>query len=92
MMRRLTVSLTIVTLVGLSFTVGCVGRTVAHVANAGKVIMMYQDLGPTTSQSTGDHLHTISTVIDYDAHAFFDDLDLLYQTDRPTRLTRWIER
>ncbi len=92
-MRRSTGCLVLVGVAGLLFTAGCgYGRAAAEVANAGKVVMMAQELGPTTTQSTGEHLHTINTVIDQDARAFFDDLDLLYQTERPTRLTRWIER
>ena len=72
---------------------GCnVGRTAAYVGDAGKLVMMSQGLGPTLTQSTGDHMHTISTVIDFDRRALFNDLDLLYQTDRPSRLSRWHDR
>lgn len=72
---------------------GCnVGRTAAQVGDAGKLFMMSQNLGPTLTQSTGDHMHTISTVIDQDRRALFDDLDMLYQTDRPSRLSRWHDR
>ncbi|MEE9295769.1 MAG: hypothetical protein V3W34_12520 [Phycisphaerae bacterium] len=91
-MQRFTILLASIGLVSLTVVAGCTGRSVARIADAGKVIMMSQDLGPTMTQSTGDHLHVINTAIDYDARAFFDDLDLLYQTNRPTRLTRWIER
>jgi hypothetical protein len=62
------------------------------VGYVGKVVAMESDPGPTVTQSTGDHLHTINTVIDMDQRAFFDDLDLLLLQDRPTRLTRWVER
>jgi len=72
---------------------GCnVGRTAAEVGDAGKLVMMSQNLGPTLTQSTGDHMHTIATVIDQDRRALFDDLDMLYQTDRPSRLSRWHDR
>ena len=92
-MKRVTVFWTCVGLIGVCVLAGCnVGRTTAHVADAGKVVMMSQGLGPTMTQSTGEHLHTINSTIDQDARAFFEDLDMLYQTDRPTRLTRWIER
>ncbi len=79
--------------IGLFSVSGCAtGRNVGYVGYAGKIIMNAHDLGPTMTQRTGEHMHDISTVIDYDARAIFDDLDMLYQTDRPTRLTRWIER
>jgi len=72
---------------------GCnVGRTAAGVGDAGKLVMMSQNLGPTLTQSTGDHMHSISTLIDHDRRALFDDLDMLYMTDRPTRLSRWHDR
>ncbi len=71
---------------------GCTGRAMANTAYVGKIIMMRHDLGPTTTQSTGDHLHSINASIELDQRAFFDDLDMLYQTERPTRLTRWTER
>ncbi len=73
-------------------SMGCTGRSVARAAYVGKVVMMRHDLGPTVTQSTGDHLHTINATIDLDQRALFDDLDMLYQTNRPTRLTRWTER
>ncbi len=77
----------------LTHSSGCnVGRSAAEVGNAGKMIMMSQNLGPTLVQSTGDHLHTISAVIDRDTRALFHDLDMLYMTDRPTRLTPWHDR
>jgi hypothetical protein len=31
-------------------------------------------------------------VIDQDARAFIYDMDLVYQTNRPTRLTMWHDR
>ena len=72
---------------------GCnVGRTAAEIGNAGKIIMMSQNLGPTLTQSTGDHMHVISAVIDRDTRALFHDLDMLYMTDRPSRLTPWHDR
>lgn len=72
---------------------GCdVGRTSAEVGYAGKLFMQSQNLGPTLTHSTADHMHTINTVIDRDTRALFDDLDLLYMTERPTRLTRWHDR
>jgi len=72
---------------------GCtVGRATHTVADAGKVFMVSQDLGPTLTQSSGEHMHVITAVIDRDARAFFHDLDMLYMTERPTRLTPWHDR
>jgi len=71
---------------------GCTGRTIGGSAYAGKIIMRSQSLGPTLTQSTGDHMHSIGAVIDQDMRALFHDLDLLYQTEKPTRLTPWHDR
>ncbi len=71
---------------------GCTaGRNAAYVANAGKLLALTQEPGPTLTQSAGDHLHSIGTVIDYDRRAIFHDLDLLFQTERPSRLSRWVD-
>ena len=92
-MKRLFCSVMCVGLGGVFWmSTGCTGRNVARVAYVGKVVMMRHDMGPTVTQSTGDHLHTINATIELDQRAFFDDLDLLYQTNRPTRLPRWTER
>lgn len=74
------------------FAAGGCGRAAQATADAGKMFMMAQDLGSTVTQSSADHLHSINAVIDKDMRAFFEDLDLLYQTDRLTRLTRWHEQ
>ncbi len=43
-----------------------------------------------TLGETGDeHRERVSTIADQDARALVEDLDLLFMTDRPTRLTRW---
>jgi hypothetical protein len=72
---------------------GCnTGKIAADVGNAGKVVMLTQSPGPTLTQSTGDHLHSLNAVIDHDLRAFFHDLDVFHMTDRPTRLTPWRDR
>ncbi len=73
-------------------TTGCLGRIVASSSYAGRVMMRTLEPGPTITQSTGDHLHSINAVIEMDRRALFEDIDLLMQTNRPTRLTRWVER
>jgi hypothetical protein len=77
----------------ISLGAGCsMGRTAAHTANARKFFAMMSEPGPTLTQSTGDHLHAINAVIDYDRRAMFGDLDLFFQTERPSRLSRWHDR
>jgi len=72
---------------------GCsVGRTAHSFSSAGKVFLLVQDLGPTLVESSGDHMHSMTAVIDQDTRAFFHDLDIFYMTDRPTRLTPWHDR
>lgn len=46
----------------------------------------------TTSQSGEEHYRTVRSVVRRDAQAFMDDLDLLFMTDRPSRLTKWHDR
>ncbi len=81
-------------LVGLlACLAGCsAGRNAAMVANAGKLLAMSQEPGPTISKTVGEHLHQIETVIDYDRRAIFNDLDLFFQTERPSRLSRFVDR
>ena len=91
-MKAASILLMVTLLVSVLLT-GCrVGPTASSVASAGKVFMMSQDLGPTLTQSTGEHMHSINAVIDQDLRAFYRDLDLIYQTERPTRLTPWHDR
>ncbi len=72
---------------------GCsTGGAIKNTAYAGKIIMRSQSLGPTLTESTGEHMHSIAAVIDQDMRALFHDLDLLYQTEQPTRLTPWHDR
>jgi hypothetical protein len=92
-MKRVGYSVFLLATLVLVVSTGCrAGRTAAHVANAGKIIMMRSDLGPTVTQTTGQHLHQINAVIEMDQRALFNDLDLLFQTERPTRLTRWTDK
>jgi len=46
----------------------------------------------TLTQSPHEHLQDVATVTDRDTRALIEDLDLLFMTDRPTRLTRWHTR
>ena len=43
----------------------------------------------TLNLSPHEHQHAVSKVIDRDNRALIEDLDLLFLTERPTRLHRW---
>ncbi|MGB2986543.1 MAG: hypothetical protein WBE26_11750 [Phycisphaerae bacterium] len=49
-------------------------------------------MGESLTQSTHERYHTIASIAAHDTRALVDDLDVLFQTDRPTRLTRWHDR
>jgi len=46
----------------------------------------------TTSETSREHYERVSSIIAADRRALAEDLDLLFQTERPTRLTRWHSR
>jgi len=46
----------------------------------------------TMTQSSEDHANYISDIAEHDRRLLADDLDLLFMTDRPTRLSRWHSR
>ena len=43
----------------------------------------------TLGETSEEHRERVSAVADQDARALVEDLDVLFMTDRPTRLTRW---
>ena len=43
----------------------------------------------TLAQSKEDHNRAVIGVADHDRRAIIDDLDIVYMTDRPSRLSRW---
>lgn len=47
---------------------------------------------PTLSQTGEEHRQQVRSVWERDKAALMDDLDLLFQTDRPTRLTKWHDK
>jgi hypothetical protein len=73
-----------IVLTGLALTVltGCMGRSGVWIndPHAGT---------ETLGETSAEHRERVSTVADQDARALAEDLDLLFMTDRPTRLTRW---
>lgn len=73
-----------VVLTGLALTVltGCIGRS--------GVWLNYPHAGgETLGETSREHRERVSAVADQDARAIVEDFDLLFMTDRPTRLTRW---
>lgn len=46
----------------------------------------------TLSESGDEHFQRVSRIADTDRLLLQEDLDLLFQTERPTRLTRWHTR
>ena len=46
----------------------------------------------TTARARQEHHQTVKEVIRRDQEGFMDDLDLLFMTDRPTRLSKWHDR
>jgi len=46
----------------------------------------------TSTQTAEEHERTVRSVVRRDAIGLMDDLDLLFMTDRPTRLSKWHDR
>ena len=44
------------------------------------------------SRTPEDHYEVVSRIRSHDARALIEDLDILFMTDRTTRLTRWHDR
>ena len=60
---------------------GCMGA---------KSAWMYPHAGSEPlGQTPDEHRQQVVVVLEQDRRALTEDLDMLFQTDRPTRLTRW---
>lgn len=46
----------------------------------------------TVAETGEEHEHRVKSSWDHDRRALVDDLDLLFMTDRPSRLTKWHSR
>jgi len=65
----------------LSVLIGCMGP---------KSMWMYPYAeSETLVQTPDEHRQQVLTSVEQDRRALNEDLDLLFMTDRPTRLTRW---
>lgn len=70
-------------------TAGCASSSSAR----SRMLLTYPHAAMTTlTQSPHEHYQMVSDVASHDKRALADDLDLLFMTDRPTRLTRWHSR
>lgn len=78
-----------IVLVGLVLgAVGCATR-----APRATVLWNYPHATETTiTQSPHEHYQSVANVAERDARALIEDLDLVFMTERPTRLTRWHDR
>ena len=46
----------------------------------------------TFTEDPADHYQRIGNIAEHDRKGLAEDLDLLFMTDRPSRLTRWHDR
>ena len=69
---------------------GCAAST--HPPKALVFLTYPHAASPTLTQSPHEHFQYISSIAAQDEKALVEDLDLLFLTDRPSRLTRWHSR
>ena len=84
-MRRTGVLIIVMCLAISSFGLGCSSPT------ARKFYYPHSEMA-TAGLSSDEHHHRVMQMADLDRRALTEDLDLLFLTDRPTRLTRWQSR
>ena len=89
-MIRLGRCVTCVCLVALLALTGC--ATWAATQHAIVKVNYPHGYGETLTQSPHEHEQAMANVSARDTRALVEDLDLLFLTDRPTRLTRWHDR
>ena len=65
---------------------------VAGVLTAAWVVCGCSFNQPTLTQTGEEHRNAVRTVWERDKAALIDDLDLVFQTDRPTRLSKWHDK
>ncbi len=70
------------------------GGCAASAGVAGRPLVWTQPhaASETLAESELDHYHRVSVVVDHDRRALIEDFDLLFMTDRTSRLTRWHSR
>lgn len=75
----------------LLIATGCVQSTKEVLVANQMVIETVSESGTITENYT-EHLHRLTASVDQDGRALMEDWDLLWQRDRPTRLSRWHDR
>jgi hypothetical protein len=74
--------------VGLALTLsGCAVAT--HTSETSRAIFYPHKNAETLTQTSEEHRQMVRAVAERDSKGLIDDLDVLFMTDRPTRLTRW---
>ena len=68
-----------------AWTIGCTSR-------ASQLWVHAHRHGETLTQTSEEHNRAVIESVDQDRRALMDDLDLMYMTDRTSRLTRWHSR
>jgi hypothetical protein len=83
--------LALVAAVGLAaLTAGCQSYARKQEANVG--IFYPHARGETMGETSEEHYHRVSRYSSMYSRGLVEDLDLLFMTDRGSRLTRWHER
>jgi hypothetical protein len=54
------------------------------------VLLSSQSGCATLTQTPSEHQHVYENIISHDAHLLPEDIDMMWEMDRPTRLTRWL--
>ena len=75
----------------MCWTGGC-AQTAKETSLVGRYFVRGATQSATMTQSSSEHMHSLNGVVDLDARALLDDLDMFWQRDRGMRLSRWHER
>ena len=75
----------------LAVSSGC-SQSTKEVLMANQVAISTVSESGTVTENYTEHMHRLTAVVDFDGRAIMEDWDLLWQRDRPTRLSRWHEK
>jgi hypothetical protein len=69
-------------------------KSIAYLSCLALVVLVAVILGQSgcasLTQTSAEHMHTYDVIVKHDMLTLPDDWDLLWEMDRPTRLSRWI--
>jgi len=86
-MTRLVRCLTLALLVIVGWVAGC------HQCERSEVLWRYPNAEcETLGQTSEEHYQSVRRIKEHERKALNEDLDLLFQTNRPTRLTQWHDK